>query len=159
MISPSLANKQVLLRERQAKHKAREKEKHMGKNNRKEVAKRLTEEILKTEDPAMVVELSRQLAKVLPKKSTPRKPVDKPKKIHSSILDVRTGSAVDDLADWEKVRHHLVVQIEKRQRDIGRELTHAELVVFGEEVTKNFSEREAAALEAWNVALAQEKNK
>lgn len=53
----------------------------MGKNNRREVAKRLTQEISVTTDTATLLELSKQLTKVLPKRRRTRKPLEEePKK-------------------------------------------------------------------------------
>ena len=92
----------------------------MGKNNLKEVIKRLKEEIEKTTDPETVIRLTEQLTKVLPKKRRVRPPLREPK---SNPIPKRPieGSAVDDLSDDEWLIHKIVVRAEEIVREAKRQ--------------------------------------
>ena len=73
----------------------------MGKNNRREVAKRLTQQIAETkDDPQTLIELTKQLAKVLPKR---RQSAERPQ---------RTPRA-----DGRQVLSRVMNEIEKQRRD------------------------------------------
>lgn len=132
----------------------------MAKTNQKAAAKRLTELIAVTTDPAMLVQLTKQLRMISPKQryvKRPRKPVEqKPLenvrgRKQGSILSKVTGSAVDILSDAGKVLHHLVTEIEKSRREhktrTGQELTETEKSVLHEKLIGDLSTEEVAALE------------
>ena len=82
----------------------------MSKNNRTQVARRLTEEINQTTDPQTLIELTKQLAKVLPK----RRGV---KKSNSASQRPSTGSMVDNMPEDERLTHDIVVRAEKIIRE------------------------------------------
>jgi len=85
----------------------------MGNNNRREVAKRLTQEIGVTTDPKTLIELSKQLAKVLPK----RRRVSEQKQQKS----LRTGSMLDNLSEEERLTHNIVIRAEEIIREAKRQ--------------------------------------
>ncbi len=124
----------------------------MGTNNRREVAKRLAQEIAKTTDPKTLIELSSLLAKMQPTKRRQRKPVEKPaegpKKKKRSLREIYTGSVYKAMSDDDLVIHHLVMLIEKRQREQGRKFTPAERDAFVAQVLGSVPENERAAYEA-----------
>lgn len=73
----------------------------MGKNNRTEVAKHLTQQISATTDPQTLIELTKQLAKVMPKR---RQPAEKSKKNAP-------------LPDGRQVFSRVMGEIEKQKRN------------------------------------------
>ncbi len=119
----------------------------MGTTNKREVAKRLKEEIWKTTDPKLMVELTRQLAAISPKTTRrKRKPVEKPAerlKKNRSLREIYTGSVYDAMSDDKLVIHHLVLQIEKKQKTTGTQfanLTQAEQAAWSAEFLEGFKE-------------------
>jgi hypothetical protein len=125
----------------------------MSKNNKREAAKKLMEQIEATDDPKLLVKLTSALARVSPKPKR-RKPDEpqRPRKTANPILDAVTGSMLDNLPDGERVLHHLVLQIEAKCRGRGgwNALTRAEKDAHLAEGTKTLSEQERAAIEALN---------
>lgn len=103
----------------------------MGKHNNSEVAKRLRQEIAKATDPHTVIELTKELRKVQPKRHRQRKAVEKPaeipKKNNRSLREIYTGSVYAGKSDRDLVIHHLVLLIEKKRRELGRKETEAEI--------------------------------
>jgi hypothetical protein len=78
-----------------------------GKSHRKEVAKKLQEQIAATTDPKLIIELSNQLSKFLPRPRQARRPRK------SADVPVESNSGESALvAKWEKRLSHL--PIEKR---------------------------------------------
>jgi hypothetical protein len=133
----------------------RKERKPMSKQHRTQMIKSLKEAMEKTKDPEMLIKLSEQAEKLMPKpgkETRGRKPNDAttPSNKKSSILHRVTGSAVDALSDGEKVTHHLVVEFEKRQREHGRELAETERNALWEELKEGLSVEERAALETLN---------
>jgi hypothetical protein len=74
----------------------------MAKNNGREAAKRLMQQIEVTTDPKTLIELTRQLAKLLPKKRK-RKKLFEEKVKQDKLIRPKEGSAVDDLSDEKLV--------------------------------------------------------
>jgi hypothetical protein len=145
MIPQSLAEKQALSRERQAQIK--ENKKQMGTNNRREVAKRLKEEIDKTTDPQTLIELSNLLAKMQPKKRRQRKPeaIETVQKSNGgiSIMDTPEGSRLDHLEPHGKrVFYWIIRQIEKRPV--------AERRGLAEKLLESLSEHDRKAFEVYD---------
>lgn len=127
----------------------------MNQHKRTEAVNRLTEEIKATTDPELLVKLSNSLAKLVKqgrRRKAISKPVEKaPKKDYSRILDAVTGSHLDTLSDGEKVLHYLVEQHEKRRRT-GQNINTPEIHVFHAELMASLSDRERAALEAYQAS-------
>jgi hypothetical protein len=97
--------------------------------SKREVAKRLEQEIAVTKDPKTLIELTRQHAKMQPKQRLRRKRAEKPaegSKKNRSLREIYTGSVFDALSDEKLVIHHLVIMIENKQRELGRKLTETE---------------------------------
>lgn len=127
----------------------------MGTNNRREIAKRLKEEIDKATDPQTVIELSRQYAKMQPKKRRQRKPVEVKKNApikQTGLLSKRadTGSAVDDLSNRDWLIHAMVIEFETKEREhiirTGRQLTQAEKDALWAEVSGLLSAEDVEVL-------------
>ena len=121
----------------------------MSTQHRTEIIKVLRQQMEAETDPQKKLEYAKQLAKLLPRPRQARRsrkpPLgEQPTKTPSSLLDIRTGSALDTLPDGERVMHHVVLQIEKKQRELDRKLTEAEKRALVE----SLSERDRAALEA-----------
>ena len=115
----------------------------MGKNNRREVAKRLTQEIAVTTDTKTLLELSKQLTKVLPKRRRTRKPLEEPKKTLA-------------IPDGNQVLNRVVVEIESKCKGRGgwSALTRADKDTLLAEVKNSLSVEECAALEALDTEKA-----
>jgi hypothetical protein len=115
----------------------------MGKTNRTEVVKRLTQEIEVTTDPKTLIELSRQLVKLLPKpkqvRGRPRKVAEEPKKNLP-------------LPDGKQVLNRLVLKVEAKCKVRGgwSALMRADKDTLLAEATKSLSAEECEALEALN---------
>jgi hypothetical protein len=128
----------------------------MGTSNKREVAKRLKEEILKTTDPKLMAELTRQLAAISPKTTRRnRKPVEKPQQVlkkNRSLREIYTASRCDEMSDGELVVHHLVLQIETKQKANGTKFTKAERDALIAELKNSLSVTERAAFEGLNEA-------
>ncbi len=127
----------------------------MATNNRREVAKRLAQEIAVTTDPKTLSELTRQYAKVLPKKRSRRKPVevkknDPIKQAGRLSKRMHTGSAVDDLSEGDWLIHSMVVEFEAKEREhrirTGRQLTQTEKDALLAEVQGSLSADDLEAL-------------
>src|SRR6266852_4491675 len=104
-----------------------------GKSHRKEVAKKLKEQIDAATDPMVIATLSNQLSKFLPRPRQarrPRKPEAAPSKAKVSLLTRIHHNAVDDLSPTKKFSHFIVIEFEKGRKEhrksTGRELTEAE---------------------------------
>jgi hypothetical protein len=105
-----------------------------GKSHRKEVAKTLQAQIAATTDPKLIIELSNQLSKFLPRPRQarrPRKPVEAaPSKGKASLLTRVHHNGVDDLSPTKKFSHFIVIEFEKgvkeHRKSTGRELTEVE---------------------------------
>ena len=126
----------------------------MSKHDRKEVAKRLREQIEETTDPEQLIKLTREYNRLTnPRygsKRVSRKPETTPSTTKSSIIDRVTGSALDQLPDSEKVLNWLVVEIEKMQREQKRTFTTEERRDVLEKLIDGLSAHDRAALESWN---------
>jgi hypothetical protein len=125
----------------------------MAKTNRREISKRLNEAIAACTDPEQLIKLTRQFAKIQPKPSKrgSRKPaasVQPTKQVGRPLRAIYTGSAFEYMSDGDLVAHHLVLQMEKRQRETGGLRTRAEREIVWEELKGSLSERDRAALEA-----------
>ncbi len=121
----------------------------MSTSHRREVAKRLKQEIDATTDPQRIIELSNALAKFTPR---PRQARRGPRKVEAtkspskvSIIDTITGSALDELSDGKKMLFWLVKQIEKMRKE---KKTKAEQDALIQELYAGLSERDRAALDA-----------
>ncbi len=88
--------------------------------SKREIAKRLEQEIAVTTDPKTLIELTRQLAKMQPKQRLRRKPVEV-KKSNPIPKPTRTGSAVDDLSEEERLNHDVVIRAEEIIREAKRQ--------------------------------------
>ena len=118
----------------------------MSKSHRREVAKHLKEQIEATTDPKLLVELTRELAKLLPRPRQVRRPCKSeaaPSNQKSSILNKVTGTMLDTLPDGKKVALHIVMQLEKRSLKIESPEWKAAL----QELKAGLSAPERAALE------------
>jgi hypothetical protein len=123
----------------------------MSKSNRKEILKRLTEEIKNTTDTKQLAELTRQFNKLSSLKKDKRASTKKevtPSNKKGSILDTITGSA----SDGEKMLCWLIQQIEKMQREQHRKFTTEERTAVLDKLIEGLSARERAALEALSTA-------
>jgi hypothetical protein len=122
-----------------------------GKSHRKEVAKKLQEQIAATTDPKLIIELSNQLSKFLPRPRQARRPrkaeVTPPSK-NRSLREKYTGSVYEQMSDGDLVCWHLVFEIEKRQR-MGFLTNRAERTAFKAEVLASLTDAERAAYEAF----------
>lgn len=116
----------------------------MAKNNRNEVAKRLTQEIKTTKDPQTLIELTKQLAKVLPKRKSVAKPTPGPKSTY-----VPNGSAMGSLPLGEQTLNRVVMALEDASRkcrlEQGRDWTEVEKYVVLQQTFTAFSDNERAA--------------
>lgn len=124
----------------------------MGKNNRTEVIKVLRQQMEEATDPQAKVGFAKQIAKLLPRPRQARRPrrtETTPSNKPRSLREIYTGSVYDEMTDGEVVLHHLIVEIEKRQR-AGELQTKAERAVFIAEVVRTLLENERAAFEALN---------
>ena len=92
-----------------------------GKSHRKEVAKTLQAQIAATTDPKLIIELSNQLSKFLPRPRQarrPRKPVEvAPSKSKVSLLTRMHHNGVDELSPLNRLIHFNVVEFEKREKE------------------------------------------
>jgi hypothetical protein len=125
----------------------------MAKNNRREAAKKLMEQIDKCEDPKLLIRLTKQLNALRPKrmgrprtgKSTPS-PVTSPESTY-----IPNGSAMDDLPLGEQTALRVVLALEAEERRRGfaaeREMTQAEREAVKAETLRGFTEAERAAYE------------
>lgn len=94
----------------------------MSQNSRREVAKRLKEEIDKATDPKTLAELTRQYAKVMPKQRRVRKPLEEPKKESNPIAKpTRTGSGLDDLPPEKRLVFDIVIRAEQIELEAKRQ--------------------------------------
>ncbi len=111
----------------------------MSKTNRREVAKRLTQEISVTTDTDTLIRLTRQLAKVLPKQRRTRKLVERPKPIDGLKMP-----------DGRKTLNRLVLQIEEKCKGRGGwlALKRVEKDALLAEAKATLSAEERAAIEA-----------
>ena len=103
-----------------------------------------------TTDPEMLLKLSKEITQLMRKpgqETRGRKPSIKP----SSLREKYTGSVYDAMSDGELVLHHLVLEIEKRQR-AGFLKNRAERTALKLEVLKSLHEDERAAFEAYERA-------
>ncbi len=130
----------------------RKRNKDMSKSHRKEIAKRLKQEIDACTDPETLIRLTTQYAKVLPKQRRTRKLVEKTPITQPDRLSKRrdTGTEVDRLADAEWLLHDTVLQIEAKCRARGGwlKLTRAEKDTIKAEVIGKLTAEERAAIEA-----------
>jgi hypothetical protein len=126
-----------------------------GKSHRKEVAKKLQEQIAATTDPKLIIELSNQLSKFLPRPRQarrPRKPeATSPTKKARSLRELCPDS---QSSHGNLVLNYLVVQIEKR-RKAGELQTKAEYAAFVVETLKSLTDEDRAAYEALCTEAAQ----
>jgi hypothetical protein len=124
----------------------------MSKSNRKEILKRLTEEIKNTTDPKQLAELTRQFNKLSSlkkeKRASSRAETTTPSNTKLSIIDRVTGSAVDTLSDGRKVINWLVCEVEKMQREQHRKFTAEERKAMFDKLIAGLSARDRAALES-----------
>jgi hypothetical protein len=111
----------------------------------KQMVKRLQAEIDKATDPQTVITLTRLMDQVLArddKRKSKSKPVEKraegPTKKKPSLREIYTGSVFETISNRDLVIHHLVVQVENKRRELGRELTETEK----QEITKSLSAEE-----------------
>ena len=127
----------------------------MGRNARKEAIVKLREQIAACQDdPKLLISLSRQLNKLLPKKKavmgrprTTPSPDVSPKSTY-----IRNGSAMDDMPLREQTLNRLVLACEAEDRRRGRlglpKTTEAERKTLIDDLAKTFSEVERAVLGA-----------
>jgi hypothetical protein len=125
----------------------------MSKSHRREVAKKLQEQISAATDPMVIAELSNQLSKFLPRpkqvKRRSQKPeTTSPSKKGRSLREKYTGSVYEQTSDGDLVCWHLVFEIEKRQR-MGFLKNRAERTAFKAEVLASLTVEERAAYEAF----------
>lgn len=118
-----------------------------GKSHRKEVAKKLQEQIAATTDPKLIIELSNQLSKFLPRPRQARRP-RKPEATSPSAKtwwgrEIYTGSVFDAMTDNELIVHHMVVLCEKKKK-VGECKTKAEREVVIAEVLESLPESQRA---------------
>lgn len=131
----------------------------MAKNNRTEVVRVLRQQMEAETDPQRKVEYAKQLAKLLPRprqERRPRKSVTRaaPSKKPRPLRETYTGCAMADQPDGELVLHHLVLRIEKKQRETRRQLPKAERDAFKAEVLASLPDNERAAYETLNAGIA-----
>jgi hypothetical protein len=125
----------------------------MGKNNRREVAKRLTQEIAAATDPETLIRLTTQLTKVLPKRRRTRKPLGEPKKTttpESTFVKgdyPRGGDFLENLPMGEREFWRLILGVEATSG--YRTMTPGEVSAFMGKMKAGFSDAERAALEAY----------
>jgi hypothetical protein len=124
-------------------------ETNMGRSARQEAIVKLREAIAKTSDPKLIGQLTRQLAKLLPKAKSPN-PTGRPRTHVKEGADasqestyVPNGSALDHLSLGEQTSARVVLAVEKRKP------TEAEREAVIAEVLKTFSGPELEALEAY----------
>ena len=125
----------------------------MGRSTRKEAVVKLREQIESTIDPELLIRLTRQLTKLLPRpKSVMGRPRTAPlPDVSPESTYIPNGSAMDDLPLGEQTCNRLVEAIEKEQRQRGLsglpKMTETEQAAFIEKTLKTFSvgEREALA--------------
>ena len=120
----------------------------MSKQHRTQMINSLKEAMEKTKDPEMLLKLSQQAEKLMPKpgKETRGR---KPKAVDAQN---NTGSALDSLPDGERLAFHLVMKMEAACRALGRgwnKLSRAEKDELLAAATKNLSAQERAAIEEW----------
>jgi hypothetical protein len=121
----------------------------MAENTRKQIVKRLKQEMEATTDPQRVLELSKELAKFMPRprqaKRVTRKPVTETvqkSKGGISIMDTPEGSRLSHLEPHGKrVFYWIIQQIEKRPK--------AEHDGLAEKLLESLSEHDRAAFEAY----------
>src|SRR5207302_6063676 len=109
----------------------------MSKHDRKEVAKRLREQIEKTTDPEQLIKLTREYNRLTnPRYGKKAVKEAKPSKNPRSLRDLHPGWG--NMSDDEVLLQHLVLEIEKKRRErrkeYGRELTEAEKQAISTEV-------------------------
>jgi hypothetical protein len=124
----------------------------MSKQHRTEVIKILREQMEEATDPKTKVDLAKQLARLLPRPRQarrPRKPeATAPTKKARSLRERYTGSVYEQMSDGDLVLHHIVLEIEKRQR-LGFLTNRAERTAFKAEVLASLTDAERAAYEAF----------
>ena len=132
----------------------------MSKSYRKEVLKRLQQELNETTDTKEIIRIGNTIAKLTKPKQRRGRPSNKkpveatPSHTKLSIIGRITGSAVDNLSDGEKVLNWLVVEVEKMQKEQHRKFTTEEQrTVFGK-LIEGLSARDRAAFESQNVEVA-----
>jgi hypothetical protein len=125
----------------------------MAKNNRREAAKKLMEQIDKCEDPKLLIRLTKQLNALRPRrmgrprtaKSTPS-PVTSPESTY-----IPNGSAMDDLPLGEQTALRVVLALEAEERRRGfaaeQEMTQTDKAALTEETLKTFSDAERDSYE------------
>lgn len=121
----------------------------MSKQHRTQMIKSLKEAMEKTTDPEMLLKLSQQAEKLMPKpgKETRGR---KPKALdvqNNNLLDARTGSALDSMPEGARIAYRLVLQMEKRGG--WNALTRAQKDELLDALTANLSAQERAAIEEW----------
>ena len=109
----------------------------MSKQHRTQMIKSLKEAMEKTKDPEMLLKLSQQAEKLMPKpgkETRGRKP-----------------TSVDSLPDGKRITHHLVMMIEAKCKGRGGwlKLSRPEKDALLAEAKKSLSKEECAAIEAF----------
>lgn len=127
----------------------------MSKSYRKEVLKRLQQELNESTDTKEIIRIGNAIAKLTkPKRPVGRPPQKKPAQAapsKPSVLYRETGSAVDSLSTKERLLNYLVVEYEKRCRAQSKPfsaLSRAEKDAMYTEVMATLSDEDRAALEA-----------
>jgi hypothetical protein len=132
----------------------------MGRSARREAIVKLREQIAAATDPEVVIRLTRQLSKLLPKKkavmgrprTTPaQSPVTSPESTY-----VPNGSMMDDLPLGEQTALRVVLALEAERKRRGfageREMTQTERSALINKTKAGFSDEERAALAAYECA-------
>jgi hypothetical protein len=131
--------------------KQKEHKQRMSKSYRKEVLKRLNQELDATTDTKEIIRIGNTIAKLTKPKNRVGRPSTKkaaaPSNNNSSILNRVTWSAVDQLSPKDKLCHFVIVQWEKERRKLGRKLTEAEQKAIWESFIASLSDEDRAALD------------
>jgi hypothetical protein len=129
----------------------------MSKSYRKEVLKRLQQELDATTDTKEIIRISNAIAKLTPtpKQRRTRKASGAPKTV--SRFTEPTGTTVDQLSEGARIVHHLVLLAEQKckGRDGWLALTRAEKDTILAEVRATLSDGERKVLEAYEADEAQ----
>jgi hypothetical protein len=135
----------------------------MGRNARKEAIVKLRDQLAATDDVKLIIQISRQIAKLSPKKKAvmgrPRNETPSRKTLakDAAAVDaqstyVRNGSAMDNMPLGRQTLHRLVLALEaehKRRGFAGEpDMTAEEEVTFTDKIVTGFSDAERAALYA-----------